>query len=284
MKANRPGCFENGEIDTNDAYQVEIICSWPALFRAPAEIAEQINQDAGFLKIATPGMPMNEWARRVNVYKGLGLIPGPIRQRDLWWDGLKITQLIDKLCRIMMYGTPDLQNLPGYNPRLPTALTCDAAGLCLLDGKQAGRTPQEALVGRVAHIDTLLTLESTSTRRRWDQIRTPATAARHGAELCGAENAPETVIQSKRIPDNGSCTIKARCPFCGRSIKVRGIHENGTPRREIDTQPICIHVRVRILLAPSDGSGGVELQVIHEQAPVKFKTMREAEADKGGTV
>lgn len=261
--AKRIGCRTNGEIDTSDAFQVEIICSWPALFRAPEEIAGQINRDAGFLRIATPGMPMNEWAHRVNGYKGLGLIPGPIRQRDLWWDGLKISQLIDQLRRIMMFGTPDLQNLPGYDPQLPGILTCDIAGLCLLDPKEYGRTPQ-ALIGNIAHIDNLpLASETSPARRRQGPIRTPATVARLGIELYGIENLPEKTAHSKRIPDDGFCRISTHCLFCGTPIKVRGLLRNGKPHYEIDTQPTCDHLRLR--MEPTPDGEHRELLVIHEQ-------------------
>jgi hypothetical protein len=283
-KTKRIGCRENGEIDTNDAFQVEIICSWPALFRAPEEIAGQINRDAGFLRIATPGMPMNEWAHRVNGYKGLGLIPGPIRQRDLWWDGLKISQLIDKLCRIILFGTPDLQNLPGYDPRLPGVLTCDVAGFCLLDSKDYGGTPQ-ALVGSIAHIDNLrLASEVPPAQRRRGPIRTPATVAKLGIELYGIENLPEKTTQSKRIPDDGSCRISTHCLFCGTPIKVRGLLRNGKPHYEVDTQPTCDHLRLR--MEPTSDGEHHELLVIHEQqlkSPGGTEAAERHEAGRGGS-
>jgi hypothetical protein len=259
-KTKRIGCRENGEIDTNDAFQVEIICSWPALFRAPEEIAGQINRDAGFLRIATPGMPMNEWARRFNGYKGLGLIPGPIRQRDLHWDGQDITRLIDKLCRILEFGTADLTNLPGYDPRLPGVLTCDVAGFCLLDPK----TPQETLVGKIAHVDNLrLASETPPAQRRRGPIRTPATVARRGIELYGTENLPEKTAHSKRIPNNGCCRISTHCLYCGTPVKIRGMLRKGEPYYEIDTQPTCDHLRLRI--KPTSNGEHHELHVIHEQ-------------------
>lgn len=271
--AKRIGCRENGEIDTSDAFQVEIICSWPALFRAPEEIAGQINRDAGFLRIATPGMPMDEWAHRVNGYKGLGLIPGPIRQRDLHWDGQDITRLIDKLCRILEFGTADLTNLPGYDPRLPGVLTCDVAGFCLIDPKEYGRTPR-ALIGNIAHIDNLrLAPETPPAQRRRGPIRTPATVARHGIKLYGTENLPEKTTYSKRIPNNGCCRISIHCLFCGTPVKVRGMLRQGKPHYELDTQPICDHLRLRMKPTP-DGEHH-ELLVIHEQ---QLKSPGETEA------
>jgi hypothetical protein len=274
--AKRIGCRENGEIDTSNAYQVEIICSWPSLFKAPTEIAEQINRDAGFLRIATPGMPMDEWARRVNDYKGLGLIPGPIRQRDLWWDGQDITRLITKLRRILEFGTPDLQNLSGYDPRLPGVLTCDVAGFCLLDSREYGRTPQ-ALIGNIAHIDNLPRASETSpARRRQGPIRTPATVARLGIELYGIENLPGKTTQSKRIPNNGCCRISTHCLYCGTPVKVRGMLRQGKPHFEIDTQPICDHLRLR--MGPMPSGKHHELYVIHEQQPLKSRETCRTEA------
>ncbi|AMK11004.1 hypothetical protein EDC59_101410 [Pseudodesulfovibrio indicus] len=270
--AKRIGCRENGEIDTSDAFQVEIICSWPALFRAPEEIAGQINRDAGFLRIATPGMPMDEWAHRVNGYKGLGLIPGPIRQRDLHWDGQDITRLIDKLCRILEFGTADLTNLPGYDPRLPGVLTCDVAGFCLIDPKEYGRTPR-ALIGNIAHIDNLrLASETPPAQRRRSPIRTPATVARLGIELYGTENLPEKTAHSKRIPNNGCCRISTHCLFCGTPVKVRGMVIDNRPHFELDTQPTCNHLRLRI--KPTSNGEHHELHVIHEQ---------QSESQTGGT-
>lgn len=260
VKTKRLGCRENGEIDTSDAYQTEIYCSWPELFQAPTELARQINRDGGHLRISEPGMSTNDWGCRVNEYKRLDLIPGPIRQRDLHWDGQDITRLIDKLCRILEFGTADLTNLPGYDPRLPGILTCDVGGFCLLDPK----TPQETLVGKIAHVDNLrLASETPPAQRRRGPIRTPATVARLGIELYGTENLPEKTILSKGVPDGGYCRISTHCLFCGTPVKVRGLLRNGKPHYEIDTQPTCDHLRLRMKPTP-DGKHH-ELLVIHEQ-------------------
>lgn len=284
MKTKRPGCRENGEIDTRDAYQIEIFCSWPHLFQAPDEIARQINRDGGYLCISEPGMSANDWAHRVNEYKRLGLIPGPIRQRDLWWDGLKITQLIDKLCRIMLFGTPDLQNLPGYDPRLPGVLTCDVAGFCLLDPKEYGRTPR-ALIGNIAHIDNLrLASEVPPARRCQGPIRTPATVAKLGIELYGTENLPEKTILSKGVPVGGYCRISTHCLFCGTPVKVRGMLRQGEPHYELDTQPTCDHLRLR--MEPTPDGEHHELLVIHEQqlkSPGGTEAAERHEAGRGGS-
>jgi len=78
-KSKRQGALENGEINTDDAFQMEIHCSFPELFDAAEGLAEQLNKDMGFLKISTPGMPVYQWAMRVNALKDKYMIPGQVR-------------------------------------------------------------------------------------------------------------------------------------------------------------------------------------------------------------
>lgn len=273
MKTKRPGCRENGEIDTRDAYQIEIFCSWPQLFQAPNEIAQQVNQDGGYLRISEPGMSATDWAHRVNEYKRLGLIPGPIRHRDLLWDGQDITRLIDKLCRIQVHGTPDLVFLPGYDPQQPGLLTCDLAGFCLADKNLYGRMMGTALTIGVVHIDNVRTLEKVSLLHGRRAPLTPAVVARQGVQVIGRENLPEKTILSKGVPDNGFCRISTHCLFCGTPIKVRGLLRNGKPHYEIDTQPTCNHLRLR--MEPTPDGDHHELLVIHQQ---QFKSLGGTEA------
>lgn len=281
-KSKRPGALENGEIRTTDAFQQEIFCSWPELFDAPEDIAVPLNMNMGFLKIATPGMPLRHWADEVNDLKRLRMIPGPIRQRDLLWDGGDILDLMRNLRVLKMYGTVDMYNLPGYDIDHPAVLTCDAAGMCLLDeslhGSQIAR-----YTGRVAHIDDILHYERLAQKRLRYPMMTPATIAKAGYELHGLENLPERTEITKRIPDDGPAALRTRCIFCGTVIKVRGDMRDGKPHFEIDTSPVCPHLKLKIKEYP-DGNGGRfhRLHLRHHQDPPAFRFHRKAETAKRG--
>jgi len=198
----RPGAFENGEIDPTDASQVEIYCSWPELMDAPEEVVKQLNRHMGFLRIANPGMTLSAWAIMVNDLKDKRLIPGQIRQRHLYWDGLEIRELMHKLRLLQEYGTVDLHNLPGYKTAHPAVLTSDATGYCLVEDSPVGRQISHH-TGRVAHIDDITKWDQIIQRRSRKSMLTPATLFRQGIELHGKENMPERTEIMRRIPDDG---------------------------------------------------------------------------------
>lgn len=281
-KSQRQGALENGEIDTRDAYQQEIWCSWPELFDAPADLAEQLNKNLGFLKIATPGMPMSHWAQAVNDLKRQLMVPGQVRQRDLCWDGVDIGDLMRKLRLLEAYGTVDVYNLPGYEIDHPAVLTSDAAGNCLLDNTVHGRQIAK-YTGRVASIDSILHYEAVARKRLRYKMMTPATIMRSGYELHGIENMPERTEVMRRIPDDGPALLRARCVYCGTAVKVRGEMRDGYPHYEIDTSPLCPHLQLCIKQYP-DGDGGFfdRLHIYHWQEPRAFLHDRKAEAKKRG--
>jgi hypothetical protein len=141
------------------------------------------------------------------------------------------------------------------------------------------------LIENIAHIDNLrLAPETPPAQRRRGPIRTPATVARLGIELYGVENLPEKTAQSKRIPDDGFCRISTHCLFCGTPIKVRGLLRNGKPHYEVDTQPTCDHLRLR--MEPTSDGEHHELLVIHEQqlkSPGGTEAAERHEAGRGGS-
>jgi hypothetical protein len=281
-KSKRQGALENGEINTDDAFQMEIYCSFPDLFDAPEKLAEQINRDMGFLKIATPGMPMYQWAMRVNALKGKYVIPGQIRQRHLYWNGLDIRDLMRNIRVLEAYGTIDTHNLPGYEIDHPAVLTADASGQCLLSDTVHGMQIAK-YTGRIASIIDIEHYEVLAQRRRTYRMLTPATIARSGYELHGIENMPERTEVMRRIPNDGPAVLRARCIYCGTAIKVRGEIRDGRPHYEIDTSPTCPHLKLCIKEYP-DGNGGRFhcLHVRHHQAPPAFRFLRKAEAAKRG--
>jgi hypothetical protein len=271
VKSKRQGALENGEIDTSDAYQQEIWCSWPELFDAPAALAEQLNKNLGYLKVATPGMPMSHWAQAVNGLKRQLLIPGQVRQRELHWDGVDIGDLMRKLRVLEAYGTVDMHNLPGYENNHPAVLTCDAAGNCLLDNTVHGRQIAK-YTGRIASIDDIKHYEAIARKMLRYQMMTPATIMSSGYELHGLENMPERTEIMRTIPDDGPALLRARCIYCGTAVKVRGEMRDGRPHYEIDTTPVCPHLQLRIKQYPGrNGSLFSRLHVYHYQQPPAYR-------------
>lgn len=280
VKSKRQGALENGEIDTRDAYQQEIYCSWPELFDAPADLAEQLNKNFGYLQVAPPGMPMGHWAQAVNDLKRQLMIPGQVRQRELHWDGVDIGDLMRKLRVLEAYGTVDIYNLPGYEIDHPAVLTCDVTGNCLLDNTVHGRQIAR-YTGRIASIDDILHYEAIARKRLRYQMMTPATVARAGYELHGIENMPERTEVMRRIPDDGPALLRSRCVYCGTAVKVRGEMRDGRPHYEVDTTPVCPHLQLRIKQYP-DGDGGFfdRLHIYHWQEPRGFLYNRKTEAER----
>lgn len=253
-KSRRPGSLENGEINKNDAYQQEILCSWPQLFSVPDVLAAEINLRAGFLQISTPGTTTNEFGNKVNDLKHQGLIPGGIRPHHLLWDGLDIIDLMKKLRILQSYGTVHLHDLPGYDLGHPAVLTTDASATCLLDDTVHGRHISK-YTGRVASIDAIEYYEALAKKCLRSPIVTPATVYRAGFEMTGQEAIPDLTEVRKRIPDDGPATIKTRCVYCGTQVKVRGYLRDREPHYEVDTPPRCPHLRLLVGQYRLDGHG-----------------------------
>ncbi|MGE4192195.1 MAG: hypothetical protein AB7E51_02275 [Pseudodesulfovibrio sp.] len=262
----RPGSRENGEIDAVDAYQQEIWCSWTELFYAPEALASEINLTGGFLRIATPGMGLHEFAEKVNELKKQRMIPGPLRPQDLLWDGQDCRVLSAKLAKLMKHGTVDLWHLPGYECGHPAVLTADITTTCLLADTIHGRSIS-AYTGRVATLAEINAWDDTAATRIRSYSTTPAIVARSGVLLCGEENMPDRSVILRRIPDDGQAKVRARCPFCGRVIDVAGNLLDGEPRYNVGTYPQCGHVRLDI----QDVDGTPHLAVTHVKIPEKHK-------------
>ncbi|MBI9079519.1 MAG: hypothetical protein JEY79_07250 [Pseudodesulfovibrio sp.] len=278
-KSRRMTQLENGEIEKNDAQQCEIYCSWPELLDAPEQIAEQINRSGGYLRIAEPGMTLNDFAHRVNHYKSEGLIPGSIRPQDLHWDGTDIMKLVTRLGRLIRCGTVNMQDLPGYEPKQRGVLISDAAGYCLLSNDSYG---QQLATGNIAHIDHIKHTVKRISRIKWRNLVTPATLARQGVEIYGRNNLPDETILSKLVPQTGFCTIKTRCLFCGTTVKIRGKTVDEKPYYEIDTQPICDHLKLEMhaIALPENDGACHKLFVRHIQHPVHKKQLSSYEKRK----
>ncbi|WFS63865.1 hypothetical protein LF599_06805 [Pseudodesulfovibrio thermohalotolerans] len=253
-KSRRPGSLENGEINKNDAFQQEILCSWPELFSVPDALASEINLRAGFLAISTPGMTTNEFGHAVNALKGHGLIPGGIRPQNLIWDGQNIVDLMKKLRVLQSFGTVHFHDLPGYDIGHPAVLTTDASCQCLLDDTIHGRHISK-YTGRVASIDAIEYYEALSKKCLRSPIVTPATVYRAGFEVTGQESIPDLTEVRKLIPEDGHATIKIRCIYCGTAVKVRGYMRDREPHYEVDTTPRCPHLRLLVGQFRLDGHG-----------------------------
>ncbi|MGE4423154.1 MAG: hypothetical protein AB7D39_12720 [Pseudodesulfovibrio sp.] len=268
-KSRRTGALENGEINKNDAFQQEILCSWPELFSVPYAMASEINLRAGFLAISTPGMTANEFGNKVNYLKHNGLIPGGIRPTDLIWDGQNIVDLMQKLRILQLHGTVHFHDLPGYDLGHPAVLTTDAAATCLLDDTVHGRHISK-YTGRVASIDAIEHYEAIAKKCLRSPIVTPATVYRAGFEMTGKESLPDLTEVRKQIPNDGPATIKTRCIYCGTAVKVRGYLRNSEPHYEVDTAPRCPHIRLLVGQFRLDGHGSKFqdfLVVRHVRAP-----------------
>jgi hypothetical protein len=253
-KSRRPGSLENGEINKNDAFQQEILCSWPELFSVPEALASEINLRAGYLAISTPGMPVNEFGHAVNDLKHHGLIPGGIRPTNLLWDGQDIVALMKNLRVLQMHGTVHIHDLPGYDLGHPAVLTTDASATCLLDDTVHGRQIAK-YTGRVASIDAIEHYEALAKKHLRSPIVTPATVYKAGFELSGRDSIPDLTEVRKRIPDDGPATIKTRCVYCGTQVKVRGYLQDREPQYEVDTAPRCHHLRLLVGQFRLDGHG-----------------------------
>ena len=276
----RQGSLENGEIDSQSAYQMEIYCSFPELFDAPEELAKQLNRNMGYLKIATPTMTINEWADEINELKTAYMIPGQIRQGHLFWDGQDIVDLMRNLRILQMYGTVNMHDLPGYNVDHPAVLTCDAGGHCLLDDTVHGRQIAQ-YTGRVVHVDQIEHYEALAQKKLRYPMMTPATISRAGCELHGLENMPDRTEVRQVIPDGGHATLRTRCIYCGTLVKVRGYIKDDKPHYEVDTTPRCPHLVLRTRQYPAgNGEYYHRLLVRHEQDPPRARANRKAEAEK----
>lgn len=281
-QAKRLGTFENGEIDPTDATQVEIYCSWPELMAAPEKLVNKLNRNMGFLKIADRRMSLSDWAIKINDLKAKRMIPGQIQQRHLRWDGLDIRVLMRNLRLLQQYGTVDIYNLPGYETDHPAVLTSDAAGHCFLDDTPVGRQISQH-TGRVVHINDIKEWDQVLQKQSRQSILTPARLFRQGVDLCGIENLPDQTTVTKRIPEEGYCTLRARCIYCGATVKIRGLIKDERPHYEVDYRLACPHLQVRVK-EYLDGNGGrfSRLHVQHYQDPIQFRALRQAEADKRG--
>jgi hypothetical protein len=253
-KSSRTGALENGEIDKNDAYQQEILCSWPELFSVPEALASEINLRAGFLQISTPGMTTNEFGHAVNDLKHHGLIPGGIRPTNLLWDGQNIVDLMRKLRVLQMHGTVHMHDLPGYDLGHPAVLTTDASATCLLDDTVHGRHISQ-YTGRVASIDAIEHYEALAKKCLRSPIITPATVYRAGFEMTGLEAIPDLTEVRKVIPEGDHAMIRTRCIYCGTAVKVRGYLRNSEPHYEVDTAQRCPHLRLLVGQFRLDGHG-----------------------------
>jgi hypothetical protein len=281
-RSRRQGSLENCEIDKNDAFQQEILCSWPELFSIPDDMAAEINLRAGFLQISTPGMTTNEFGNKVNALKHQGLIPGGIRPHHLLWDGLDITDLMKKLRILQSYGTVHLHDLPGYDLGHPAVLTTDASATCLLDDTVHGRHIAK-YTGRVASLDSIEHYEAIAKKCLRSPIVTPATVYKAGFEMTGQEAIPDITEVRKRIPDDGPATIKTRCIYCGTAVKVRGSLHGREPHYEVDTAPRCPHLRLLVGQYRLDGHGSkfhdlLVVRHIRDHAPAP-KTTKSQQAD-----
>ncbi|WP_207261285.1 hypothetical protein [Desulfovibrio sp. Huiquan2017] len=253
-KSRRPGSLENGEIDKNDAFQQEILCSWPELFSVPDALASEINLRAGFLHISTPGMTVNEFGNAVNDLKSRGLIPGGIRPTNLIWDGQDILDLMRSLRVLQSFGTVHFHDLPGYDIGHPAVLTTDASATCLLDDTVHGRHIAK-YTGRVASIDSIEHYEALAKKCLRSPIVTPATVYKAGFEMTGRDSIPDLTEVRRRIPEDGPATIKNRCIYCGTQVKVRGYLRDMEPQYEVDTSTRCPHLRLLVGQFRLDGHG-----------------------------
>lgn len=260
------GSHENGEINVVDAFQQEIWGSWPELFYAPEAIADQINVTGGYLRIAKPGMGLQEFAEKVNELKQLRLIPGPIRPQHLLWDGQDARDLSAKLAKLLCYGSVDLWHLPGYETGHPAVLTADISANCYLADTVHGRAIS-ALTGRIASLSDVKSWEDTAKHNLRGYAPTPASVAKAGVLLHGAENMPDKSVILRKIPDTGPAKIKARCPFCGMRVAVGGDLLDGQAHYEVDTFPRCEHLRLEI----QHHDGVPHLAVIHVKIPERHR-------------
>lgn len=262
------GSHENGEINVVDAHQQEIWCSWPELFYAPSEIADRINATGGYLRISNPGMGLHEFAERVNELKRLRLIPGSLRPQDLLWDGQDARDLSAKLAKLLCYGSVDLWHLPGYETDHPAVLTADIAANCYLADTVQGRAIS-SLTGRVSPISEIEAWEDTAKHNLRRYAPTPATVAKAGVLLHGAENMPDRSIILRKIPDTGPAKITARCPYCGMLVAVGGDLLDNQPHFEVDTYPRCEHLRLEV----QHHDGDPYLAVIHVKIPERQRKL-----------
>jgi hypothetical protein len=279
-KSKRLSGLENGEIDSQSAFQMEIRCSFPELFDASEELAIKLNRDMGFLKIATPTMTINEWAHEVNRLKDAYMIPGQIRQGHLFWNGQDIVDLMRNLRILQMYGTVNMNDLPGYHVEHPAVLTCDAAGHCLLDDTIHGRQIAQ-YTGRIVHVDQIEGYEALAQKKLRYPMMTPATISRAGYELHGIENMPDRTEVRQIIPEGGHATLRTRCIYCGTLVRVRGSIRDDKPYYEVLTEPYCPHLTLRVRQYPKgNGEFTNRLHVRHEQDPPRARANRKAEAEK----